>query len=86
MAEERQKGNEKGGNNKEARRWAPGLGRNISTGETSSSRRRSSAAVWPEHFVESVAIRVAVDAAVSEGKLAAGPAIVHFFQVIFVSY
>jgi hypothetical protein len=83
MAEERQRGNDEGGSGTEARRrgLGLGLGRNISTGESSSSRRRSSVAVWPEHFVESVAVRVAVDPVLAEGRLAAGPAIVHFFQV-----
>ncbi|KAH7660587.1 hypothetical protein IHE45_15G002400 [Dioscorea alata] len=49
--------------------------------EPSSSRRRSAEAVWPEHFVEAVAIRVASDAAASAGRLAAAPALASFFQV-----
>ncbi|XP_008778313.1 transcriptional regulator STERILE APETALA [Phoenix dactylifera] len=50
-------------------------------GDPSSSRRRSADAVWPEHFVESVAVRVAVDAARSDGRLAAAPAVAAIFQV-----
>lgn len=76
MSEERQRGKNVGGSNTVARRHSL-------TAEASSSRRRSSVAVWPEHFVESVAVQVAVDATLSEGRLAAGPAIVHFFQVSF---
>ncbi|XP_029117302.1 transcriptional regulator STERILE APETALA [Elaeis guineensis] len=51
------------------------------SGDPSSTRRRSADAVWPEHFVESVAVRVAVDAARSDGRLAAGPAMAAIFQV-----
>ncbi|KAG6480569.1 transcriptional regulator STERILE APETALA-like [Zingiber officinale] len=47
----------------------------------SSSRPRSADAVWPEHFVESVSIRVADEAARFEGRLAAAPAVVAMFQV-----
>lgn len=75
MSEERQREKNVGGSNTVARRHSR------LTGEASSSRQRSSVAVWPEHFVESVAVQVAVDATLSEGRLAAGPAIVHFFQV-----
>ncbi|KAJ0980128.1 hypothetical protein J5N97_008383 [Dioscorea zingiberensis] len=51
------------------------------TDEPSPSRRRSAAAVWPEHFVEAVAIRVASDVSLSAGRLAAAPALASFFQV-----
>ena len=62
-------------------RHAVGLGRG--TGGPSSSRPRLSAeAVWPEHFVEAVAARVAIDAARNGGRLAAAPAIVAVFQVL----
>ncbi|KAJ1690264.1 hypothetical protein LUZ63_014419 [Rhynchospora breviuscula] len=81
MAEERQTVYEEGGSSTAARRRGLGLSLAVSTGEAPSSRRRSSVAVWPEHFVESVAVQVAVDAALSEGRLAAGPAIANFFQV-----
>ncbi|XP_072986486.1 transcriptional regulator STERILE APETALA [Typha latifolia] len=50
-------------------------------GDPSSSRRRSADMAWPEHFVEAVAAQVAVNAAASDGRLAAAPAIATFFQV-----
>ncbi|RZS29157.1 hypothetical protein BHM03_00062845 [Ensete ventricosum] len=45
-------------------------------GDTSLSRPRPADVVWPEHFVEAVAAHVAVDAASSDGPLAAAPAVV----------
>ncbi|KAJ0966041.1 hypothetical protein J5N97_027179 [Dioscorea zingiberensis] len=51
------------------------------TDEPSPSRRRSAEAVWPEHVVEAVAIRVASDVSLSAGRLAVAPAIVSIFQV-----
>ncbi|XP_058080518.1 transcriptional regulator STERILE APETALA [Magnolia sinica] len=50
-------------------------------GEPSSSRMRSSNAVWPEPFVEALATQVAIDATATNGRLAAGPALVSVFQV-----
>ncbi|GAB2274999.1 hypothetical protein Dimus_009767 [Dionaea muscipula] len=53
----------------------------------SSSRRRSSSfmaaseGVWPEPFVESLAFQVALDASVSNGRLAAAPAMAILFLV-----
>ncbi|KAJ8465188.1 hypothetical protein OPV22_027740 [Ensete ventricosum] len=49
-------------------------------GDTSLSRPRPADVVWPEHFVEAVAAHVAVDAASSDGPLAAAPAVVAVFQ------
>ncbi|CAD5187046.1 unnamed protein product [Musa acuminata subsp. malaccensis] len=66
-------------------RHAVGLGRG--TGGPSSSRPRLSAeAVWPEHFVEAVAARVAIDAARNGGRLAAAPAIVAVFQQVCATW
>ncbi|XAR68260.1 hypothetical protein NMG60_11003331 [Bertholletia excelsa] len=47
----------------------------------SSSRRRSGDDVWPEPFVEALALQVAVDAASSAGRLAAAEALFNLFQV-----
>lgn len=52
-------------------------------GEPLSSRQRSEDGdgVWPEHFVESVAIRLANEAAKLDGKLASAQALTNLFQV-----
>ncbi|XP_028550406.1 transcriptional regulator STERILE APETALA [Dendrobium catenatum] len=49
-------------------------------GEPSSSRPRSADLIWPEHFVEAVAGRIAEDAALVGRRLDAAPAVVTFFQ------
>ncbi|XP_077222182.1 transducin/WD40 repeat-like superfamily protein [Tasmannia lanceolata] len=55
------------------------IGRQI--GEPSSSRIRQGNGVWPEPFVEELAVQVAVNAAGDDGRLAAGPALAGIFQV-----
>lgn len=50
-------------------------------GTSSSSTRRRANGVWPEPFLESLAVRVATDAARSGGRLAAGYALANIFQV-----
>ncbi|KAK9151236.1 hypothetical protein Syun_009545 [Stephania yunnanensis] len=47
----------------------------------SSSRQRWDDGVWPEPFIEALAYQVAMDAARTLGRLAAGPAIATVFQV-----
>ncbi|CAA6657307.1 unnamed protein product [Spirodela intermedia] len=51
------------------------------TGEPSSSRRRSGDGVWPEPFVEALAVQVAIDASKTGGRLSVAPAVVAVFQV-----
>ncbi|MFS7933633.1 hypothetical protein Hanom_Chr04g00382171 [Helianthus anomalus] len=48
----------------------------------SHARQRFNTAVWPEPFLEALATQVAIDAALSFGRLAAAPAIFNLFQVI----
>ncbi|XP_031489538.1 transcriptional regulator STERILE APETALA [Nymphaea colorata] len=50
-------------------------------GSSSASTRRRANGVWPEPFLESLAVRVATDAARSGGRLAAGYALANIFQV-----
>ncbi|KAI3809701.1 hypothetical protein L1987_19299 [Smallanthus sonchifolius] len=45
------------------------------------SRQRFNTAVWPEPFLEALATQIAIDAAISFGRLAAAPALSNFFQV-----
>ncbi|KVI10607.1 hypothetical protein Ccrd_010974, partial [Cynara cardunculus var. scolymus] len=47
----------------------------------SQSRQRFNSAVWPEPFLEALATQVAIDAALSFGRLAAAPALFNLFQV-----
>ncbi|URE13524.1 hypothetical protein MUK42_34151 [Musa troglodytarum] len=77
-------GEEEGGEGAAAAGTRSGVGlgrRRRRPGDPSSSRLRSADAVWPEHFVEAVAAQVAVDAARSDGRLAAAPAVVSVFQL-----
>ncbi|KAF5780573.1 hypothetical protein HanPI659440_Chr11g0407371 [Helianthus annuus] len=46
----------------------------------SHSRQRFNSAVWPEPFLEALAIQIAVDAALSFGRLAVAPALFNIFQ------
>ncbi|KAK1274087.1 Transcriptional regulator STERILE APETALA [Acorus gramineus] len=53
---------------------------------SSSSRMRGAGdggagGVWPEHFVEAVAARIATDSAASSGRLSAATALVNLFEV-----
>lgn len=50
----------------------------------SSSRRRSNDEIWPEHFVESLAVQVAIDASLSFGRLSVAPALANVFQVLLL--
>lgn len=56
-------------------------GGGLLVGDPSSSRAKSAEAVWPDHFVEALVARVAVDAASVGGRLAAAPAVANVFQV-----
>ncbi|KAI3753465.1 hypothetical protein L2E82_25518 [Cichorium intybus] len=47
----------------------------------SHSRQRFNHAVWPEPFLEALATQIAIDAALSFGRLAAAPALFNLFQV-----
>ncbi|XP_076934708.1 transcriptional regulator STERILE APETALA-like [Bidens hawaiensis] len=47
----------------------------------SHSRQRFNTAVWPEPFLEALATQIAIDAALSFGRLAAAPALSNIFQV-----
>lgn len=47
----------------------------------SHSRQRFNSAVWPEPFLEALAIQIAIDAAHSFGRLAVAPALANIFQV-----
>ncbi|XP_010270208.1 PREDICTED: transcriptional regulator STERILE APETALA [Nelumbo nucifera] len=58
-----------------------GQGRGGEFERPSSSRQRSGDGVWPEPFVEALAYQVAIDAARTIGRLAAGPAVANVFQV-----
>ncbi|GMH12567.1 hypothetical protein Nepgr_014408 [Nepenthes gracilis] len=74
-----------GGGGSGGRRRRRRGGRQTYEGESSASsiRRRSSNidGVWPEPFVEALAVQVAADAALSVGRLAAAPSIATLFQV-----
>lgn len=50
---------------------------------SSRSRMRSSNGVWPEPFLEALAVHVAVDASRTTGRLAAAQALFNIFQVPF---
>ncbi|URE09883.1 hypothetical protein MUK42_04256 [Musa troglodytarum] len=80
-------GEEEGGEGAAAAGTRSGVGlgrRRRRPGDPSSSRLRSADAVWPEHFVEAVAAQVAVDAARSDGRLAAAPAVVSVFTLVII--
>lgn len=47
----------------------------------SHSRQRFNNAVWPEPFLEALATQIAIDAALSFGRLAVAPALTNLFQV-----
>ncbi|KAI3769551.1 hypothetical protein L6452_00659 [Arctium lappa] len=47
----------------------------------SHSRQRFNSDVWPEPFLEALATQIAIDAALSFGRLAAAPALSNLFQV-----
>ncbi|KAK9075517.1 hypothetical protein SSX86_003841 [Deinandra increscens subsp. villosa] len=49
--------------------------------QPSHSRRRFNSAAWPEPFLEALATQIAIDAALSFGRLAAAPALSNIFQV-----
>lgn len=50
------------------------------------ARRRAVNEVWPEPFVEALAAQVAIDAARSDGRLAAAAALANVFQVRSCSF
>nr|KAJ0195573.1 hypothetical protein LSAT_V11C700380210 [Lactuca sativa] len=52
----------------------------------SHSRQRFNNAVWPEPFLEALATQIAIDAALSFGRLAVAPALTNLFQSIFIAY
>ncbi|KAK1424008.1 hypothetical protein QVD17_19319 [Tagetes erecta] len=47
----------------------------------SHSRQRFNTGVWPEPFLEALATQIAIDAAISYGRLAVAPALFNIFQV-----
>ncbi|KAK4769924.1 hypothetical protein SAY87_030456 [Trapa incisa] len=70
------------GGNGGRRRRGEGAAPSNDVGPSSSRRRRGRTTdVWPEPFLEALAIQVAVDAARSFGRLAAAPSLANLFQV-----
>ncbi|KAG5551359.1 hypothetical protein RHGRI_009690 [Rhododendron griersonianum] len=80
-------GNGSGGRRGRGRGRGRGTGRGRGRGRggdfegPSSSRRRSGDGVWPEPFVEALAVQVAIDASRSVNRLAAAAALFNLFQV-----
>ncbi|KAG0477189.1 hypothetical protein HPP92_014030 [Vanilla planifolia] len=70
-----------GGQRRQQQAAGAGDSSRLRANDPSSSRPRSVDVLWPEHFVEAVAVRVAENAATFDGRLAAAPAVVAFFQV-----